>query len=172
MSYIDPSGKIFRVADLDIKSNYCPNTLILFKDNLNDYRIIFHLCKDDEYVVLSKNTDNIGLSLKINDSDSIENAISVYDYNLGCIIFNTSKDMFNLIANEDTSYTCTILITVDDNDKQIHTSHKIPITVLPGDEYTFYENADSPNSKVNSYYVTGGKHSKSTNPKFSDLINY
>ena len=64
MSYIDPEGKIFRVADLDIESDYCANTIILFKENLNDYRLIFHLSKNDEYFVLS-NSENLKIILRI-----------------------------------------------------------------------------------------------------------
>ena len=175
MSYITPDGKMFRVADLDVDSRYCSNTIILFKENLNDYRLIFHLSKNDEYFVLT-DARHLSITLRVDDSDAIYNAIELYDYNLGCLVFDTNKEMFTNIADEHTKYTCTLNISIytilGKIEDSIHLDFKIPIMILPGNESEFLDDDRGPKSKVDSYYVTGGKHSKSANPPFSDYINY
>lgn len=173
MSYVDPSGKLFRVADLDINSKYCANTIILYKESLNDYKLIFHLSKNDEYIVLPK-SDDLRITLKVNDSDPINDAVDLYDYNLGCLILNTTDRLFESIADEHTKYTCTLTITVYTllQGDSIYAEFKLPITILPGSEEKNSTECLSPDSKVESYYVTGPKHSKSVNPAFSKLVNY
>lgn len=168
--YVDPEGKFFRVGDLDIESEYCANTIILFKESLNNYRLIFNLSKNNDYVRLSSNEDDIKLSFKINDIDC-SSSIRLYNYNDGCIIFDTSNDIFSSIADEHTKYTCTASLGVIDESLNMDLTFKIPMTVIPGSEDSLSD-VSGPTSKVESYYITGGKHSKPVNPKFDELINY
>ena len=149
-----------KILDIDISSESVANTLILYKDDLSEYRLMIHLMSDNMYIPIS---DDVTVEFGIFGlCESVIDA-SVYNSNMGCILVKFDSD-FILQINE---YTSKFYLNVSNASGLLY-KFIIPFTILPGSEL----NDSTLISKTQTNYVTGGKHAKSGNPKFSSLINY
>lgn len=158
--------ELIKIFDININSDYCANTAILYKESLDKYKFIFHLVDDNNHYVPCP--DSTMVSLTVSD-ESFSKNIQLYNPNMGCIKIEICSEMFNSVATEHGEFNSSLLVSVIGLSNLPNKVFKIPVTVIPG-----YEPEDdlSRKSKVEDNYATGGNHAESRSPKFSNLIHY
>lgn len=158
--------KLIKIFDVNVNTDYCANTAILYKESLDRYKFIIHLIDDNKNYVPCP--ENVLTSLTIGDNSYSSN-IELYNPNMGCFKIKISSDMFSNYGTDSTEFTASLLVSIIGLDKYPNKVFKIPVTVIPG-----YEPEDEifNKSKVVDYYTTGGNHAESKHPKFKDIIHY
>ncbi len=159
------TDRFIKIFDINVNSNYCANTAILYKNNLNDYKLVMHLSDSNHiYVPMS---DTTIVNLLINGVDFTSN-IEIYNPNMGCVIIHMSEKMQSSDIDES-EYKLNLTLSVVGLPGVDNKIFEIPITVIPG--YDF-DKDEFRKSKIESNYATASKHSSSKHPKFKKFINY
>lgn len=159
------TDRFIKIFDINVNSSYCANTAILYKNNLNDYKLVMHLSDNNHvYVPMS---DNTIVNLLIDDVDFTSN-IEIYNPNMGCIIIYMSDSMQPSDIS-DSEYKLNLTLSVVGLPGIDNKIFEIPITIIPGSDF---DKDEFRKSKIESNYVTASKHSSSKHPKFKKLINY
>lgn len=158
--------KLIKIFDVNINTDYCANTAILYKESLDKYTFIIHLIDDNRNYVPCP--DDVLASLAIGDTSYSSN-IELYNPNMGCFKIKITSDMFSDFGTDSTEFSTSLLMSVIGLTEYPNKVFKIPITIIPGHES---EDNDLRRSKAEDNYATGGNHAESKHPKFRDLIHY